>query len=203
VLSLGINKTDEMRRLALQLAIQLPEDVADARRVLGLTRQCLEKFLVEQDRGSPYQRAARLGWRLSLVDNVAGDEAAPAAAATRLRQMLLALGTLLISVPAGMLALALIGAGAISILGLGVMIVALVFGRPSALLLAAASAVVHNLLLVPPMLQLSWPDAPEMLFAGLYVLIALSVPWIASHARWIRELAGRPLQHLIALRRAA
>lgn len=35
-------KTDGLRRLALQLALQLPESVEDARRVLAMTGECLD-----------------------------------------------------------------------------------------------------------------------------------------------------------------
>jgi hypothetical protein len=48
-MSLG-GKTDERRRLALQLAVQLPDRVADALGVLEETREIVLKFLIRGPR---------------------------------------------------------------------------------------------------------------------------------------------------------
>lgn len=44
-------KTDALRRLAMQIAVQLPESVAEAMIVLQLSRDLLEKFMVEGRKG--------------------------------------------------------------------------------------------------------------------------------------------------------
>lgn len=75
-------ETDELRRLALQIAIQLPADIRDARRVLDMAGECLDEFLIEAP--SPRQRAKRLGWRL---DAAAPGVASTGAPATRLRRL--------------------------------------------------------------------------------------------------------------------
>jgi hypothetical protein len=83
---MSTDETDELRRLALQIAIQLPACVEDARLVLAMAGECLDNFLI--DAPTPMQRAKRLGWRL---DAAATDQVAPAPApawvATRLRRL--------------------------------------------------------------------------------------------------------------------
>ena len=43
---LASRHTDEIRRQAMALAIQLPDDVAEARAVLDQTRDLLERYLI-------------------------------------------------------------------------------------------------------------------------------------------------------------
>lgn len=46
-------KTDALRRLSMQIAVQLPESVADAHIVLQLVKDLLDKFLVETRKTPP------------------------------------------------------------------------------------------------------------------------------------------------------
>lgn len=54
------DSTDADRRLALQLALQLPENVDRARRVLALTAEVLDRHLIEPQPG--HGRVLPLVW---------------------------------------------------------------------------------------------------------------------------------------------
>jgi hypothetical protein len=182
-------KTDDLRRLALQLALQLPETVDDARRVLAMTGQCLDEFLIDRSGGlTPLQRARRLGWRAApdlvpelVSDDCRGCDRSPSVA----RALCLALATLGVSAPA---------AGAGFSFGFAVILVAMVCGTVPAMVLALASAIIHNLLVVPPALTLQAPTTTEWVWAAFYVFFAVSIPpFLRRLDRW-RRLAASPLK---------
>jgi hypothetical protein len=186
-------KTDDLRRLALQLALQLPETVDDARRVLAMTGQCLDEFLIDRSGGlTPLQRARRLGWRAApdlvpelVSDDCRGCDRSPSVA----RALCLALATLGVSAPAAVLLAHTVGAGAGFSFGFAVILVAMVCGTVPAMVLALASAIIHNLLVVPPALTLQAPTTTEWVWP-------LSMCFSRSRSRhscaaWIDGVAWR------------
>lgn len=101
--------SEALARLSLQIAIQLPENVDDARRVLALAASH-----VESRRGltPARRRAIMLGWRLDLVEQLGIEEPAPAR--SRGRQVAIAsLLGLAIWLPLAALLVWAIGGGAL------------------------------------------------------------------------------------------
>jgi hypothetical protein len=196
-----IEKTDHLRRLALQLALQLPEAVDDARRVLTMTGQCLDEFLIDRSPGpSAWQRARRLGWRAApdLVPDLGaegcqvGDDRPRSLSAVR--ALCVALATLGVSAPAAMLLVRIAGVGDGFCFGFAVILVSMVFGTIPALVLAGASLLVHNLVVLPPAFTFQAPTVQECVLAGFYVIFALTVPPLMRRVDRLRGLAARPLK---------
>jgi hypothetical protein len=188
------DKTDELRRLAAQIAIQLPESVADARRVLKMAGDLLDNFLVEGGaERSPWQRARRLGWRIDAdaEDPVPGDHVDLAPAPGPIAAIACSLATLLVTVPlSAALLVGLDYSGGFCFL-CGVLIAAMLFGSGPALLLAVVSPIVHNILVLPPVLQFNSPTTRDLLVAGFYMVAAVAVPWLMRRAPDLQRLAAR------------
>jgi hypothetical protein len=168
--------TDPQRRLALQLAIQLPQDHAEAREVLDLTGELLDGFM--RERSSAQRRALKLGW--GIVKRLP----APSCGRPRWLTACCVLGCALLALTASTLAgLALFAEfhmGAIMSYAVCVTLVALVLGTWPALAVSAGAALLFNWLVVPPLWQLTAPSAPEVIALAGYVLLSLIVPWIAE-----------------------
>src|SRR5689334_13897680 len=75
-------RTDANRRMALQIAAQLPEEIDDARAVLAATNECLENFLIRGPR--------------EIVERIA-----PPAEVNRAPALFLVFATLLMLMPIG------------------------------------------------------------------------------------------------------
>lgn len=195
-------QTDELRRLALQLALQLPASVSDARKVLAMTSECLDDFLIEKaEAGSAAARASRL-WRPRLV------EAAPPPVpieTPRLAVLFCCLGVLAVAIVLGAVTTHLVGYGALGSSVLGVTVIALLFGRGAALMSAALAFLLINWAVIPPVWNLQAPTAYELCGAVMYFLTAVIVPWIQARREPLRtvslRIASKPLR--VFLRRAA
>lgn len=194
-----IEQTEELRRLALQLALQLPANVADARRVIGLTSTCLDQFLVDGRRSDARTRAARLGWPVDIEASLEPtvDERRP----TGLPVLLCCLAALALSCALAMLLIDLFGAGAGAASVLSVMVSALLYGRRPAVLVTMLAAIAVNLVAVPPLDGFTPPAAWEVVTFGLNLSIAIAVPWILARRETLRastlRLAARPLRVFI------
>ena len=188
-------KTDGLRRLALQLALQLPESVEDARRVLAMTGECLDQFLIEQSGSlSAWQRAKRLGWRVDVAAENRPGLAAAEASPSVSRALCWALATLGVTAPLALLLVNTVGGGAGFCFGFAVILISVVFGVLPALALAGASPIIHNLVVVPPAFALQVPSKQELVWAVFYVFFALSVPPLLRRLNHLRRLAARPLK---------
>lgn len=195
-------QTDELRRLALQLALQLPASVADARKVLELAGECLDDFLIEKDAPCSAAARARRLWRgprpLTIADQAAGEP-------SRLAVFLCCLGVLAIAALVGAVATHLVGYGALGSSVIGVTVVALLFGRAAALMSSALAFLLINWVVIPPSWDLQMPSVRELCGAAMYVAAALIVPWIQVRREPLRQASlravSRPLR--VLLRRAA
>lgn len=177
------SNTDSQRRLALQLAIQLPENVEDAERVLALAGELLHGFMVEPSQAR--RRALKLGW--NVAPPVAG---APSPARhTFAWSTLWALCSLVVATPLGAVLDYGFGAGAGMVFAVAVVAMALVFGTVPALIVGALCALMRNLLLIPPALEFNRPTAFEIMTWLGYVALALLVPYIADRRERIRIVA--------------
>jgi K+-sensing histidine kinase KdpD len=195
-------QTDELRRLAVQLALQLPASVSDARRVLALTSECLDEFLIEKPQPSAAARASRIWSRpRPMVTNATPLTSPP----RRLAVFLCCLGVLSIAAVLGGLALRLVGYGAVGANVLGVVAVALLFGRGAALMSAALAFLLMNWAVVPPAWDLSLPTTYELCGGVMYGVAAIVVPWIQARREPLRRATltavERPLR--VLMRRAA
>lgn len=198
-------QTDELRRLAVQLALQLPASVADARRVLALTNECLDDFLIE--RGEPRSAAARASriWRRAAPPAAVVTPPAPARAPTRLAVLLCCLAVLAIAAVLAAVSIRLIGYGALGPSVLGVTTIALLFGRGAALVSVPLAFLLTNLAVIPPAWDLNWPSTYELCGVAMYALAAVFVPWIQARREPLRaaslRVVERPLR--VLMRRAA
>ncbi|UGY23130.1 DUF4118 domain-containing protein [Bradyrhizobium septentrionale] len=164
------------RHLALQLAIQLPSDSAeDARQVVDELAVLLEGYMTAPGPrplwerqvmalDPPYRAGLALFWTVALF---------------------------LLVMPVAMALVSLVGIQAVEIplmapLAAGC---SMVFGRRYGVLVGVLAGVAHNLLIVPPALELSIPTARELVFGGCYAVAAIVVPTIARHSAALRAAA--------------
>ncbi|MGY3117675.1 hypothetical protein ACVWXQ_001612 [Bradyrhizobium sp. S3.14.4] len=150
--------TDRTRRAAIELAVQLPEDINEARAVLVQLGELLEGFLIRAPRevwtrpAHPVDpRSGRIAHELALCWTAAGAVAlAPAAALlSRLLDCELVSGFVLFS---------------------GVAAASLVFGQLYGVIFSALAVLAHNLLSVPPAYEFSVPTRGELVRAVGFVL---------------------------------
>lgn len=195
-------QTDELRRLAVQLALQLPASIKDARKVLELTTECLDDFLIEAEAESAAARARRRWRRPRPIEvNAAPVPVRPPVFAV----FLCCLGALALAAALGAVSVRLIGYGEIGLTMLAIATIALLFGRVAALASSGVAYALTTWAVIPPAWVLDWPTTHELCGAALYVLTALVVPWIEAKREPLREaslwVAARPLR--VLLRRAA
>lgn len=181
---MGIS-TDLDRRLAAQLVIQLPADLAEARRVLALTSEMLEGFLVEQP---AINRVAQSGW------GGASTAAAWIAGArlTSWQRAGVTISFVLLSLALACLVAQVLGAGGTVTLSFLAIATSLLFGAGPGLAMAAFCLVANNLLFVPPALELTIPTKMEFLFGVYLVLVVLSAPTLARISPLRRGDPGAP-----------
>lgn len=197
-------QTDELRRLAVQLALQLPVSVHDARRVLALTEECLDGFLIEQGEPSSAAERARRIWTRRPITVNSAPLAAPASSSIMV--FVCSLAVLGISTVAGAIAMRLTaGYGAIGCQLIAVMVIALLFGRGPALVSAALALALVNLAIVPPTWDLAWPTDYEWTGAVMYLLAAILAPWIQGNRDQLRNASLRAVERplRVLMRRAA
>jgi hypothetical protein len=180
--------TDPARRLALQLAIQLPANVEEAREVLALTESVLDDFLIE-GQSPAHRRARQLGWgaareNIKMVVPPPMPRRPPLSCA-----MAWTVVSLMLSLPMAMLMQRELGHGAGLVFAIEVTLVALVFGQLPALSLAAVIPMLHNLVVIPPVMAFQAPERGELVLGIGYVLLALVVPWVADRRLQIRRFA--------------
>lgn len=169
----GRQVTSETRRAALQLAVQLPEGVEEARAVLDQTGHLLEDFLIAAPRevspgGGGHSEVARPSWLSAAILTFAG--------------------VILLS-PLGAIAARLTGLEAASgwVITLGVVGSSLVFGPGCAVLFSLVAAVAHNFFAVPPALEFNPLTSAEVLRLVGFVGLSLLVPAIAHSAGRVRR----------------
>jgi hypothetical protein len=180
--------TDPVRRAALQIAIQLPEDIGEARNVIDEVGELLEGYLIAGPRIAKDQpRLVR-----EFIPPLKPSRAIP--------YTLLALAMLM---PLGVLLADMTGAqtasGWVSLTGL--LIVTLTLGQTYGFLYTAVYAVAHNFLVVRPILQFTPPSIEEYVRIGGMCWLALISPTLARLAYPLRQrLSKAPA---VALKRAA
>jgi hypothetical protein len=194
----GSEQTDELRRLALQLALQLPASVNEARRVLELTSECLDEFLIEQH--SARARARRLWRGPKPVEPVPAPAALPGIVV-----FLCCFGILAAAGGIGAAALHLTGYGAAGTNMLAVTAIALLFGRNAAISSALGAFLLTNWAVVPPAWDLDPPTTYEFVGLGLSIIAAIAVPWIQAQREPLRRASLRAVRRPLQLlrRRAA
>lgn len=166
----------ELRRLALQLAVQLPDSNEDARVVIDELAELLEHYVV---------RGPRSAWRVrSAVDQAAPSVSTPAAIFWTAAAFLV-----LAPLAAGMAALVGLHIGAALVFFVGIAAAALVFGPCYGLGMSAAAVLAHNLLIIDPVLRFSRPCTLEIAFAVGYAMTSLLLPWLAVHGNALRARA--------------
>ncbi|MGY3689975.1 hypothetical protein ACVIGA_000055 [Bradyrhizobium sp. USDA 3240] len=163
------------RHLALQLAIQLPDSTDDARQVVDELAVLLESYMT--------QPGPRPLWERQVMALDPPYQAGPA--------LFWTVALFLLTMPIVTALVALVGVQAVEIpfmvpLAAGC---AIVFGRRYGVLVGALAALAHNLLIVPPALELSMPTALELVFGGCYAGAAIVVPTIAKYAAGLRAAA--------------
>jgi hypothetical protein len=173
---LAAKQTDAIRRQALALAIQLPENILEARAVLDQTESLLEGFMIAAPReiwNRPAE-AVELGSRLT-------HECA----------LLWTSGALLLLGPLGALAAHAFHCENCSgwvQLG-GVVVVAIVFGQLYGVLFSLGGGLMHNLLTVPPIFEFQTPSRYEVVRLIGCVLLSLFLPWISNATHRLRAMA--------------
>jgi hypothetical protein len=173
---LAARQTDPIRRQALGLAVQLPENVAEARAVLDQTREVLESFMVPTPRevlnrpGIALERAGWLMHECALAWTLGGLLLlGPIAAATaRLFDCETASGWVLLA---------------------GVVAVSLVFGQLYGVVFSIGAGLAHNLLTVPPIFEFQLPSRYEVVRLIGCVLLSIWLPLMANAAQRLRSLA--------------
>ncbi|WP_338826749.1 hypothetical protein [Bradyrhizobium sp. 27S5] len=163
------------RHLALQLAIQLPDSTEDARQVVDELAVLLEGYMT-----APGPRPL---WQRQVLALDPPYRAGPA--------LFWTLALFLLVMPIAVALVSLVGVQSIEMpliapLASGCSIV---FGRRYGVLVGVLAGVAHNLLIVPPALELSIPTVLELVFGGCYAVAAIVVPTIARHSAALRAAA--------------
>ncbi len=114
----------------------------------------------------------------------------PSPQAAWIRPMVWALSTLLYSIPLGILLVQFLGFGSYILATLGVIGTALVFGPVHAAMLSIATPFATNLFVVGAPLEFDAPTHVEFCYAIFYLVLAISVPFIARHAYRFRLIAN-------------
>jgi K+-sensing histidine kinase KdpD len=94
---------------------------------------------------------------------------------------------LAVTVPLGFAVASWLGVGAVASLSLGVLAISLIFGSSWALTHSVLTAFAHNLFIADNPFNLTWPTNVEWVGVGLYLSIALMVPWLARRSSSIRR----------------
>jgi hypothetical protein len=186
--------TDNVRRSAMQIAVQLPENVDEARATLAQAQDLLENFLVRV----PLE-PAQLG---------GGDQVVPTTAARTFvtgascggtpplgagRAALAAVALISAFVPAAMGLAWLAGVGAVSgwILAIGIILTSLVFGSAYGAVFAVLAAVAHGYVLAVVSVGLSFPSVSEVVAVAGFLGLALGLPPLVRRVtalrRWINS----------------
>ncbi len=196
--------TDNVRRSAMQIAVQLPENVDEARATLAQAQDLLENFLVrvplefvqpgESDQEVVQPTAARA--------SVAGASRGGAPSLGAGRAALATVGLISAFVPAALGLAWLAGVGAVSgwILSVGIILTSLVFGSVYAATFAVFAAIAHGYILAVLSVGLSFPSVTEAVAVAGFLGLALGLPplvrsvtvlrrWISSFGRVVP--AGR------------
>ncbi|MGC2781120.1 MAG: DUF4118 domain-containing protein [Bradyrhizobium sp.] len=186
LVGIAVRQTEPMRRLALQIAAQLPENIEEARAVLDQVADLLENFMIAKP------HAAWLRRRLSVPVTTA--RLPPLCA------ILLTLVTLLLLLPLGVGSARAGGQEAIFVWVLlyGVVIDSLVFGRWCGVLFALLGCAGYRLLLGPPQFAFSAPTLMEVVRTVGLVVLALWLPGFAGRADLLRNAISRGVTSLDA-----
>lgn len=169
-------QTDQARRLALQLVVQLPDDVKDARAVLDETADLLEGYLIR----GPHEAAGR---RL-----VALPDSPPIAAAAAFWTGLAFL--VLAPVAVGLAHVLDIRAAAAYVFCAGVVGCAIVFGRWYGVAFALCCAPTYNLFVIAPLTAFTWPMPVEAVMLSAQLALAWLAPALANNAALLRRGAA-------------
>jgi K+-sensing histidine kinase KdpD len=162
--------------MAMSLAIQLPSEADEARAVVDDVADLLERFMT---------RSPRAVWDRQPITQLPPASSLPAGAFWM--AVVLSSATL-VAVAAGQLVGVRV-AGAL-VLSTAVMMLGVVFGRMFGLAAALAAMLLTNLLMAPPVMQLTVPDAVELVFYVGYLVSGLAVPIVACHAAALRAGAA-------------
>ncbi|ODM77767.1 hypothetical protein A6X20_19125 [Bradyrhizobium elkanii] len=167
--------SDANRHLALQLAIQLPDSTDDARQVVDELAVLLEGYMT-----APGPRPL---WQRQVLALDPPYHAGPALFWT------VALFLLVMPLAAALVAMVGMPAAEVPVIAPLAAGCSMVFGRRYGVLFGALVALGHNLLIVPPALELSVPSAMELVIGGCYACAAIVVPTVAKHSAALRAAA--------------
>lgn len=181
---MAAKQTDATCRTALQLATQLPEDIAEARAVLAELADLLEGYLI---------KAPREIWNRPVREVVDRRDCL----AAHRRALVWTLVALVVLAP---IAASLTWAcGQQIVAGLvmltGVAVASLVFGQLYGVVFSGLATVALNLLAIEPHFAFSAPTAVEIIRLIGYVTAAVGLPLLANAAgRWRAVLIGSTAQ---------
>jgi Domain of unknown function (DUF4118) len=170
-----VRETSASCRLALQVAMQLPENVDEARRVLNDANNLLENFL------APVPREIQRRPPISL-------EVEPVLPLSRAATLTTIVGFFFAPLGAVLAALTGLEAASLWTLLVGESWVSLVLGRPSGIIFSVLASLAHNFFARPPMFEFNAPVAAEFLQLAGFIMIAVVLPAIARSASRFRRL---------------
>ncbi|MGC2779688.1 MAG: hypothetical protein WA418_29020 [Bradyrhizobium sp.] len=175
----AVRQTEPMRRLALQIAAQLPENIEDARTVLDQVADLLENFMIAKP------HAAWL-WR-RLGASTASGRLSPFWA------VVLTLATLLLVLPLGVGSALASGQEVffVWVLLYGVIVDSLLFGRWCGVLLALLGCVGGKIFVGSPGFALTVPTLAEVVRPVGLVVLALWLPSLVRLADAARNAISR------------
>ncbi len=184
--------TDNVRRSAMQIAVQLPENVDEARATLEQAQDLLENFLVRV----PLE-AAQFGGSDQVVAptaeraSVAGASRSAARALGAGRAALVTVALISAFTPAAMGLAWLAGVEAVSgwVLSVGIILTSLVLGSGYGVAFAACAAIAHCYILAALSVGFSFPSVTEVVPMAGFFGLALALPPLVRHVedlrRWI------------------
>ncbi|WP_316216247.1 hypothetical protein [Bradyrhizobium sp. SZCCHNR3003] len=182
--------TDSVRRSAMQIAVQLPENVDEARATLAQAQDLLENFLVRApvevaqiDRGD--QVMPPMAERVSVAGGCrGGDDPLGAGRATFVTVALISAFA-----PTAISLAWLTGVEAISgwVLSAGIILTSLVFGSGYGAVFAVSAAVAHGYVLTVLSVGFSFPNSTEAVAMAGFFGLALALPPLVRSAEALRR----------------
>ncbi len=183
--------TDNVRRSAMQIAVQLPENVDEARATLAQAQDLLENFLV-RDRMEAVQfgesdQDAPLTATGAFASGASRRGGPPPLAAGRAALATVAL--IFVFVPAAIGLGRLTGLESVSgwILSAGIILTALVFGSGCSAFFAVCAAIAHSYILAVLSVGFSFPSAKEIIATAGFFGLALALPPLVRSVEALRR----------------
>ncbi|MGC2775701.1 MAG: hypothetical protein WA418_08675 [Bradyrhizobium sp.] len=183
--------TDNVRRSAMQIAVQLPENVDEARATLAQAQDLLENFLVrdplEAVRLGESNQVAPLTATGAFVPGASRRGALPPLGAGRATLATVALISAFVPAAIGLAWFAGLESVSGWILSAGIILTSLVLGSGCGAVFAVCAVIAHGYILAILSVGFSFPSATEIIAMAGFFGLALALPPLVRSVEALRR----------------